>query len=164
MTPPLTASSATMETDVQLTPIEELAKAALELASYASYAEMVGAIGHNRDQIRKWCDEVYRIRETVVSPGLADDPYFPAALAAAPTPSDPERVRHDGDGWDEVEVAARCIAARRKGGAYCDGGRVTDAEWRAEIPAAEASIFALRSRSYLKWAAPVTAPQAEGDA
>ncbi len=38
---------------------EEMAKAGLELAQYASYAEIVGAISHNRQAIRKWCDKVF---------------------------------------------------------------------------------------------------------
>jgi hypothetical protein len=41
--------------------LTELSEAARELAQYASYAEIVGAIGHNRQPIRKWCDEVFRL-------------------------------------------------------------------------------------------------------
>lgn len=33
--------------------------AALELAEYASYAEIVGGISVNRPQIREWCDKVF---------------------------------------------------------------------------------------------------------
>lgn len=40
--------------------VAELANAGLELASYASYAEIIGAIGHNRAAVRKWCDKVFR--------------------------------------------------------------------------------------------------------
>lgn len=41
--------------------LTELSEAARELAQYASYAEIIGAIGHNRQPIRKWCDEVFRL-------------------------------------------------------------------------------------------------------
>lgn len=41
--------------------LTELSEAARELAAYASYAEIIGAIGHNKTPIRKWCDEVFRL-------------------------------------------------------------------------------------------------------
>jgi hypothetical protein len=41
--------------------LTELSEAARELAQYASYAEIIGAIGHNRQPIRKWCDEIFRL-------------------------------------------------------------------------------------------------------
>jgi hypothetical protein len=41
--------------------LAELAEAASELAQFASYAEIVGAVLHNRQPIRKWCDEVFRL-------------------------------------------------------------------------------------------------------
>lgn len=50
--------SAELDTTSILT---ELSEAARELAQYASYAEIIGAIGHNRQPIRKWCDEVFRL-------------------------------------------------------------------------------------------------------
>jgi len=37
----------------------KIAKAGDELAQYASYAELVGGVSHNRTEIRKWCDEVF---------------------------------------------------------------------------------------------------------
>lgn len=45
--------------------LDELRKAALELAQYASYAEIVGGIRENRVEIRKWCDEVFRLHDTI---------------------------------------------------------------------------------------------------
>lgn len=39
--------------------IEALAHAARELAEYASYAEIIGSIGHNRKPIREWCDKTF---------------------------------------------------------------------------------------------------------
>lgn len=39
--------------------------AALELAQYASYAEIIGAIGFNRSPIRKWCDEVFKLNNEI---------------------------------------------------------------------------------------------------
>lgn len=41
--------------------LEEMRDAAMELASYASYAEIIGSIGHNRSAIRTYCDLVYSI-------------------------------------------------------------------------------------------------------
>lgn len=41
--------------------LSEMTAAGRELAAYASYFEIVGAIGHNRVAIRKWCDEVFRL-------------------------------------------------------------------------------------------------------
>lgn len=38
-----------------------MSKAGMELAEYASYAEIVGMVHHNREQIRKWCDEIFRL-------------------------------------------------------------------------------------------------------
>lgn len=37
----------------------QLEAAAKELAEYASYAEITGGIGVNRQQIRTWCDHVF---------------------------------------------------------------------------------------------------------
>lgn len=48
---------------IELTP--EILKAATELAEYASYSEIIGAIGHNKPQIRQWCDEVYKLNATL---------------------------------------------------------------------------------------------------
>ena len=45
--------------------LDEMRDAAVELASYASYAEIVGAISHNRSAIRKWCDKVYEINRKI---------------------------------------------------------------------------------------------------
>lgn len=41
--------------------IERMADAGHELALYASYAEVVGAIGHNRKPIREWSDKVFAL-------------------------------------------------------------------------------------------------------
>jgi hypothetical protein len=40
-----------------------MGKAGMELAEYASYAEIVGGIAVNRAQIRKWCDEIYALHK-----------------------------------------------------------------------------------------------------
>lgn len=40
---------------------DEMAEAGLELALYASYAEIVGAVSHNRKPIREWCDKVFAL-------------------------------------------------------------------------------------------------------
>jgi hypothetical protein len=42
-----------------------LAHAGVELAMYASYAEIVGAVCHNRTQVRGWCDEVFRLNHAL---------------------------------------------------------------------------------------------------
>lgn len=38
---------------------DELTHLATELAQYASYAEIIGAISHNRQPIRKFCDKIF---------------------------------------------------------------------------------------------------------
>lgn len=58
---------------------EELKEAALELAEYASYAEIVGGVRENREHIRKWCDEVFRINRAI-------DEVYPSAQVEEPTP------------------------------------------------------------------------------
>ena len=45
----------------ELTDIEKLKIAALELAELASYAEIVNGISVNRSGIRKYCDEIFDI-------------------------------------------------------------------------------------------------------
>lgn len=45
--------------------LEQLKQAASELASYASYAEIIGAIHHNRSQIRQYCDQVQEINAKI---------------------------------------------------------------------------------------------------
>jgi hypothetical protein len=41
--------------------LEEMHKAAMELAEYASYAEIIGAVSKNRNPIREWCDKIFEI-------------------------------------------------------------------------------------------------------
>lgn len=41
--------------------LEGLRHAALELAQYASYAEIVGRVSLNRDQIREWSDKIFKL-------------------------------------------------------------------------------------------------------
>ena len=53
-----------------------LHRAATELAMFASYAEIVGAVSHNREPIRNWCDEVFAIHheyEASALVGAGDD-------------------------------------------------------------------------------------------
>jgi len=45
--------------------LAEMRSAAVELAGYASYAEIVGAVQHNRAAVRKWCDEVFRLNRAI---------------------------------------------------------------------------------------------------
>lgn len=45
--------------------LASLAHAGVELAMYASYAEIVGALSHNRTQVRGWCDEVFRLNHAL---------------------------------------------------------------------------------------------------
>ena len=49
-----------MRTEQEIELLEKIANAGTELAQYASYSEIVGAINHNREPIRKWCEEVFR--------------------------------------------------------------------------------------------------------
>ena len=41
--------------------LEAMRHAALELAQYASYAEIVGRVLLNREQIREWSDKVFKL-------------------------------------------------------------------------------------------------------
>ncbi len=43
--------------------IEQLADAGMELASYASYSEIVGGIHQNRVVIREWCDTIFDLKK-----------------------------------------------------------------------------------------------------
>jgi hypothetical protein len=47
------------KTELEL--LREMRHAALELAQYTSYSEIVGGIHHNRPPIREWCDKVFEI-------------------------------------------------------------------------------------------------------
>jgi hypothetical protein len=51
-----------MRTEQEIELLEKIANAGMELAQYASYAEIVGAIGYNREHIRKWCEEAFRLQ------------------------------------------------------------------------------------------------------
>ena len=42
-----------MRTEQEIELLEKIANAGTELAQYASYSEIVGAINHNREPIRK---------------------------------------------------------------------------------------------------------------
>lgn len=55
--------------------LAEMAAAGRELAAYASYAEIVGALGCNRSAVRKWCDEVFRLAHALDS--LKEDGELP---------------------------------------------------------------------------------------
>ena len=46
-----------------VTLLERMADAGLELAQYASYAEIVGGVRRNRAQIREWCDKIYELHK-----------------------------------------------------------------------------------------------------
>ena len=41
--------------------LEVMRHAALELAQYASYAEIVGRVSLNKDQIREWSDKIFKL-------------------------------------------------------------------------------------------------------
>lgn len=41
--------------------LEVMRQAALELAQYASYAEIVGRVSLNKDQIREWSDKIFKL-------------------------------------------------------------------------------------------------------
>jgi len=87
---------------------DKLSNAALELAEYASYAETIGAISHNRSTIRTWCDAVFKASREYEAI---------AALSTAPAarPGDGvERVRHVKRGT-EYEVLGEAEAQVSKG-------------------------------------------------
>jgi hypothetical protein len=39
--------------------------AAINLAEFASYAEIVGGVSVNRNAIRKWCDDVFDLKRQI---------------------------------------------------------------------------------------------------
>lgn len=45
--------------------LQKMHAAAIELAQYTSYAEIVGGISQNRKQIREWCDKVFAIHNEI---------------------------------------------------------------------------------------------------
>lgn len=53
--------------------LDRMHQAATELAMFASYAEIVGAVSHNRIPIRKWCDEVFSVHHEYAKSGLVDE-------------------------------------------------------------------------------------------
>jgi hypothetical protein len=79
----------------------ELRKAAEELAGLASYAEITGGVRVNRPGIRKWCDEVYRIKHEIEEMEevayLEDDPRARAIDKIKAYLTDEERVALFGD-------------------------------------------------------------------
>jgi len=87
--------------------LEAAAHAGRELASYASYSEIVGAVGHNRSQIREWCDKVF-----------AAGHVLDAALAARPASPD-TRV---GDLISAIEAAG----VMPEGYCFCSENRIGD--------------------------------------
>lgn len=50
--------------------IEELTHLATELAEYTSYAEIVGAISHNRQPIREFCDKIFDFNRKIEEEAL----------------------------------------------------------------------------------------------
>lgn len=56
---------------------QKLFLAARELRDYASYAEIVGGVNVNRPQIRKWCDTIAEIVNT-----LPEDENYERSFAA----------------------------------------------------------------------------------
>lgn len=58
-----------------------LGDAAVELAGYASYAEIVGGVSHNRQDIRKWCDKIFETKRQLDE---CFDRNKSASLAVAP--------------------------------------------------------------------------------
>lgn len=53
--------------------LQKMHAAAIELAQYASYAEIVGGISQNRKQIREWCDKVLAIHNEIENADTAGD-------------------------------------------------------------------------------------------
>ena len=45
--------------------IDEISSYATELAEYASYAEIIGAVSHNRPAIREYCDKIFAYNRTI---------------------------------------------------------------------------------------------------
>lgn len=53
--------------------LDRMHQASTELAMFASYAEIVGAVTYNREPIRKWCDAVFAIHHEYAVSGLVDE-------------------------------------------------------------------------------------------
>jgi hypothetical protein len=53
--------------------LDRMHHAATELAKFASYAEIVGAVSHNRKPIREWCDAVFEVHHEYAKSGLVDE-------------------------------------------------------------------------------------------
>ena len=45
--------------------IDEISTYATELAEYASYAEIIGAVSHNRSAIRGYCDKIFAYNRAI---------------------------------------------------------------------------------------------------
>src|SRR5690606_33021724 len=45
--------------------IDEISTYATELAEYASYAEIIGSVSHNRSAIREYCDKVFAYNRAI---------------------------------------------------------------------------------------------------
>ena len=91
----LAAANAALEAQVaRLVEVgQKLFLAARELRDYASYAEIVGGVSVNRPQIRKWCDTIAEIVNT-----LPDDENYERSFAAlAAVQAD---ARRDGEGGE----------------------------------------------------------------
>lgn len=77
--------------DAAVTKLAEMAHAAMELAQFASYAEIVGALSHNRKPVREWCDKIFALNhELEAALDEAGVPMFPEDEAWT---SEPERFR-----------------------------------------------------------------------
>ena len=45
--------------------VDEISGYATELAEYASYAEIIGAVSHNRPVIREYCDKIFAYNRAI---------------------------------------------------------------------------------------------------
>jgi hypothetical protein len=115
-----------------------LREAAMELAQYASYAEITGYISLNRDKIREWCDKVFtlcRDRNVVLSATPAD-----AALQSA-LKAQPCEVIHA-----NYPKGTTCLDIQQL--AASGEGRYTD-DYRAKLTAGEGLCFRCMVRAFL---------------
>lgn len=63
-------SAVCKERDEYKAQLDQVSKLATELAEYASYAEIIGAVLHNRAVIRKCCDDIFELNRSAEEAGI----------------------------------------------------------------------------------------------
>ncbi len=72
--------------------LESMINAAVELADYTSYAEIIGCVRHNRQEIRKMCDTVRIVNYRIKHLRAITNEKTRTELEAQPEPGDSEFI------------------------------------------------------------------------